>query len=812
MVSHRQARKTQRKASDSNRSSLFHWTKFADVPVHGDALAGKADGDCRFFFENIDGFGVNVNNSKLSDKNIKYYNSLIQRLEVDFLGGAESRAQWDMLPRTHALPRLLNLREGSRSCSGHNVHERFSIKQQGGTFLAAMPQVGETVVEMGKDETGLGRWCWMKLTGQLVSTRVIVAYQPCVTRKLATSATLSQQKRYWRSNGNYTCPRKLFRSQLLAQLRTWRDQGDKLLLMLDGNENMQQGPLMRALQGEDLLMRDVVSHRCSEPSPATFIRGSRQIDAMWVTPDLQINRACFLPFNFAMGDHRGLVVDISQTSLLGKPSHRISRPTGRRLQCQKEETKQRYLNALETFCRRHRILQKLHQVFACPGHPSSVQTKLNSIDELLGYGMRHAEKRCRHLFTGEVPFSPEVAEAGNLVRLWSLVVRYRRGRNVNSRYKRRMAKKCSLKGVLKTPLATARRRKKQAWKQYNKCKKHARRLRDTFMWKKVEEAVTPAEQKRLKNIIKHEETRQSWGAINRARGKSGQQGVSSVQVQQDGDWVNLDAQEDVEEAIMQNNSKRFHLAASTPLMSAHMRDKIGFLAETHYAQQILHGKFTPDPLLDDHTNKFLSAIATTKSLSPISIAVTAKDFQSYWKSCRERTSSSLSNRHFGHYKASAFNLYLSEIHACMGHLALRHGTFLFRWSKGLTVMLEKEAGVKKVNKLRAILLMEADFNFLNKLIFGHRMVQQCEAWRRFPDELFGSRSHRSAEEVAVNRRLVIDGIKVMRCNGAIAGVDAAQCYDRIVHSMSSLLCQNEGVPIQAAMIKYDIFFENHVRR
>ena len=64
MVSHRQARKTQRKASDSNRSSLFHWTKFADVPVHGDALAGKADGDCRFFFENIDGFGVNVNNAK----------------------------------------------------------------------------------------------------------------------------------------------------------------------------------------------------------------------------------------------------------------------------------------------------------------------------------------------------------------------------------------------------------------------------------------------------------------------------------------------------------------------------------------------------------------------------------------------------------------------------------------------------------------------------------------------------------------------------------------------------------------------------
>ena len=229
--------------------------------------------------------------------------------------------------------------------------------------------------------------------------------------------------------------------------------------MLDGNENMQKGPLMRLLQTEDLLMRDVVSHRCSEPGPATFVRGSRQIDAMWATPDLEIKRACFLPFHFAMGDHRGLVVDISQTSLLGKSLHRISRPTGRRLQCQKEDTKRRYLNVLESFCRRHRILHKLHQVVTNPGDQSTIQTKLDSIDNLLGKGMRHAEKRCRHLFTGEVPFSPEVAAAGNLVRLWSLVVRYRQGRNINTRYIRRMAKKCSLKGVLKTSLATARRKK-----------------------------------------------------------------------------------------------------------------------------------------------------------------------------------------------------------------------------------------------------------------------------------------------------------------------------------------------------------------
>ena len=55
-------------------------------------------------------------------------------------------------------------------------------------------------------------------------------------------------------------------------------------------------------------------------------------------------------------------------------------------------------------------------------------------------------------------------------------------------------------------------------------------------------------------------------------------------------------------------------------------------------------------------------------------------------------------------------------------------------------MLEKTTGNIQVDKLRAILLMEADFNFLSKLVFGYRLVKQVEAHHWFPDELYGSRA------------------------------------------------------------------------
>ena len=97
-------------------------------------------------------------------------------------------------------------------------------------------------------------------------------------------------------------------------------------------------------------------------------------------------------------------------------------------------------------------------------------------------------------------------------------------------------------------------------------------------------------------------------------------------------------------------------------------------------------------------------------------------------------------------------------------------------------MLEKETGNTRIEKLRTILLMEADFNFVNKLLFGHRLVNQLEANKRFSGELYSSKASLTAILVAINRRLVIDIFKQKRQSGTIAGVDAAQCYDRIVHS------------------------------
>ena len=80
------------------------------------------------------------------------------------------------------------------------------------------------------------------------------------------------------------------------------------------------------------------------------------------------------------------------------------------------------------------------------------------------------------------------------------------------------------------------------------------------------------------------------------------------------------------------------------------------------------------------------------------------------------------------------------------------------------------------------------------------MIKQAKAHHRMLEELYGSQTCLTAILGAINRRFVIDMFKQKRRSGAIAGVDAAQCYDRIVYSLSILLYQREGALASSLMM------------
>jgi hypothetical protein len=172
---------------------------------------------------------------------------------------------------------------------------------------------------------------------------------------------------------------------------------------------------------------------------------------------------------------------------------------------------------------------------------------------------------------------------------------------------------------------------------------------------------------------------------------------------------------------MANNAARFRLTEDTPPMTELLLSDLGYLADTEAAAQILEGTYICLPGTDNYTRDFLRILqhpTNVDAADKIDTSFSVSDFQNYWKKAKERMSSSISTLHFGHYKAVCKNDKLSKMHSVFVDIAVNSGFSPKRWQRGLTVMLKKKQGVILVNKLRAILLMEADFNYANKTIFG----------------------------------------------------------------------------------------------
>jgi hypothetical protein len=95
-----------------------------------------------------------------------------------------------------------------------------------------------------------------------------------------------------------------FWRNLIKQIKTWQESGDKIILFMYHNEHATNGPLGKELgdkNGLDL-QEAVVQHTGSSPG-ATFFRGSKPIDRIWVSNDLDISNACVMPFRYGVGNH-----------------------------------------------------------------------------------------------------------------------------------------------------------------------------------------------------------------------------------------------------------------------------------------------------------------------------------------------------------------------------------------------------------------------------------------------------------------------------------------------------------------------------
>jgi hypothetical protein len=170
---------------------------------------------------------------------------LIHEWVADIVGMVEHRQNLKHKNNSNGWNKLLRGEEEVRSVVAHNVHEDVSPVQEGGVGLLLFCPFIESLdmAQSGKDKSGLGRWTTMMLQGDNIKTRIVCGYNPCKTFSAAgkpSRTSYAQQQRYLINTrkDTTTCPRTLFREEIIQQLKKWRLEEPRLIVCMDTNDHI----------------------------------------------------------------------------------------------------------------------------------------------------------------------------------------------------------------------------------------------------------------------------------------------------------------------------------------------------------------------------------------------------------------------------------------------------------------------------------------------------------------------------------------------------------------------------------------------
>ncbi len=152
----------------------------------------------------------------------------------------------------------------------------------------------------------------------------------------------------------------------------------------------------------------------------------------------------------------------------------------------------------------------------------------------------------------------------------------------------------------------------------------------------------------------------------------------------------------------------------------------------------------------------------------------------------ERTSSSFSGVTFSHYKAAAFHYMLLAMLAAYLTACARKGIPLKQWGVSLTVLLKKIIGNNFVHKIQAICLLEADFNWMNKMIFTKRMIGMALERKLIPGECF-SKEGSNCISAVMTKIFICNESRIYHHDAVFEACNFVDCYDRIVHNVARFL-------------------------
>lgn len=152
----------------------------------------------------------------------------------------------------------------------------------------SIDKAAHRVIGKGQDKLGLGCWTWVRYQGKdNIMLCIFTAYRPNPPSE-GPFTVYAQHWTYFNTIDDDRCPREAFITGLVIAIQESLQEGDNIIVMLDGNEDMRSGALSNAFH--TCTLREVILEKHGPNTPSTYDRNTKNtpIDGIWCTPSLQI--------------------------------------------------------------------------------------------------------------------------------------------------------------------------------------------------------------------------------------------------------------------------------------------------------------------------------------------------------------------------------------------------------------------------------------------------------------------------------------------------------------------------------------------
>ena len=407
------------------------------------------------------------------------------------------------------------------------------------------------------------------------------------------------------------------RRLLLNQLRVWRGQGDRIILMMDANEHVLTGRLCRQLGEEGIGLREITKDHLGTLCPNTHSAGSMQIDRVWTTSDVTVTNVQWLPYSESPGDHRACIFDVTTLSVIGSYQKKIVHPNCRRLTSKRPDSVRKYIAEMERQFDTHRLDTRLETIIEegygqCP-ISSELLAKSERLDKQLTEIMTHCESRCRKIYRPDAPCSPEYSLWHKRARIFRELLRMKDGRVRNPGLLCRQAQKLGIIAPARWTVEELQygRAIAIAWKR--ELAPEAPIIRSHHLSNLLVEAEAKGDQekaKALRTMIDRENNSAMWTNIEYTFADNGgrSQAVTRVERVEDGHVREYTDQPDIERVVREETQARFSSAESSTFCQGLLGEQLGYISDTPTAAAILERAYEPPPDVSDATALLLDEI------------------------------------------------------------------------------------------------------------------------------------------------------------------------------------------------------------